>query len=55
MLFMGLPFAWVNGSNRVLNAIHYTAIFTIPLPARALRAPARMKSDISWDQISHQP
>jgi len=43
MLFMGLSFAWVKGSNRVLDAIHYTATFTIPIPARTLRAPARIK------------
>jgi len=55
MLFMGIPFAWVKGSNRVHNAIHDTAIFTIPLPARTLRAPARLKSEISWNQASHQP
>ena len=55
MLFMGLSFAWVKGSNRVLDAIHYTATFTIPIPARTLRAPARLKSEISWNQASHQP
>ena len=43
MLFMGLPFARVNGLNHVLKAIHCAPIFTLLFPARTLRAPARIK------------
>ena len=43
MLFMGLPFARVNGLNHVLKAIHCAPIFTSLFPARTLRAPARIK------------
>jgi hypothetical protein len=44
MLFMRLPFAWIKRSIRVIDAIHYAPILTLPFPARTLRAPAHIES-----------